>query len=140
MFPKITESTKKPKVPLTKMGKSFLFDFDTGEFIVVDGKVSKCVGIDAVKVWIKKALNTEKFKFKIYETCEYGVCLKDFINGDYPLAFVQIEVEREVKETLIKNVDITSINNFQFSQNGRNLICSFTVETIYGKTGGEITI
>ena len=32
--------------------KSFLFDFDTGDFNVRDGKLIECDGIEAVKVWI----------------------------------------------------------------------------------------
>lgn len=140
MFPEFTEDIELQGDTLTEMGKSFLFDFDAGDFTVTDGKILKCDGLDAVKVWIKKILYTEKSKFKIYESGEYGVTLKDFISGDYPLAFAQIEIEREVKEALLQNVDITAVHNFQFEQIGRTLHCSFTVETKYGTTGGEITI
>lgn len=140
MFPKIEENITINNSPLTKMGKYFVFDFEAGDFTVVDGKVLECDRIEAIKVWIKKVLYTQKSKFKIYESGEYGVSLKDFINGDYPMAFAQIEIEREVKEALLKNVDITAVNSFKFERSGRNLNCSFTVETKYGTTGGEITI
>lgn len=140
MFPKIEENITMNNSPLTKMGKSFLFDFDAGDFTVVDGKVQECHSIEAVRVWIKKVLYTEKNRFKIYESGEYGVSLKDFVNGDYPAVFAEIEIEREIKEALLKNVDITTVHTFNFKRNGRTLNCSFTVETIYGTTGGEITI
>lgn len=140
MFPEVEEFITTQVNSRTKMGKSFLFDFDAGDFTVVDGKVVECESIKAVKVWIKKILFTEKNRFKVYESGEYGVSLKDFINGDYPAVFAEIEIEREIKEALLKNVDITAVHTFNFKRNGRTLNCSFTVETIYGTTGGEITI
>ena len=144
MFPEIEETAISTEVQeTTTMGKSFLFDFDTGDFTTIDGKVVQATGLDAIKVWINKILNTEKFKFKIYETDEqneYGVSLLDFVNNDYPLDFVKIEIEREIKEALLENVEITSVGNFVFTREKRTLACSFTVETIYGVTGGEITI
>ncbi|QHI71459.1 DUF2634 domain-containing protein [Aminipila terrae] len=140
MFPEVKEFITTQENARTKMGKSFLFDFDSGDFTVVDGKVVECEGIEAVKVWIKKILFTEKNRFKIYESGEYGVSLKDFISGDYPAVFAEIEIEREIKEALLKNVDITAVHTFNFKKNGRTLNCSFTAETIYGTTGGEITI
>ena len=40
--------------------KSYLFDFDTGDFVVRDGKLIECDGLKAVKIWIEKILRTEK--------------------------------------------------------------------------------
>ncbi|MBN7773163.1 DUF2634 domain-containing protein [Clostridium aminobutyricum] len=127
----------------TNMGTSFLFDFKRGDFVTVDGKVTAVSGLGAVKGWIKKVLNTEKGKFKIYETDEsqeYGVKLKDFVTSGYSTDFVQIELEREIKEALARNTDITRVHTFEFEKNKRKLTCSFTVETVYGTTGGEVIL
>lgn len=143
MFPNDTiiteESTE--ETPMGN-GKSFLFDFEKGDFTVQDGKVLTCSGIDAVKIWIDKVLRTEKFKFKIYETGEedeYGVTLIDFINSGFPLDFIKVEVEREIKEALAKNSAIESVHTFEFERIKRALSCSFSVNTIYGTTTSEVT-
>jgi len=145
MFPDIEENLIAPSETNedATLGTSFLFDFAKGDFVTVDGKIIQTSGIDAVKVWIEKILKTEQFKFKIYETGEqneYGISLLDFINSDYPLDFVKIEIEREVKEALAKNPEITRVYSFEFSREKRALICNFSVDTIYGTVGGEITI
>lgn len=143
MFP----STEIPEMigteEATNMGTSFLFDFKKGDFITVDGKVGTANGLDAVEVWIKKILHTEKGKFKIYETDQavaYGVTVKDFVTSGYSMDFIKMEMEREIKEALSKNTDITNIHSFEFEKKRRKLTCSFTVETVYGTTGGEVTI
>ena len=145
MFPEIDESSiaTTGEETVNTLGKSFLFDFDQGDFITVDGKVSVIDGIDKVKVWIEKILRTERFKFKVYATGEqneYGISLLDFVNSSYPLDFVKIEMEREVKEALARNPEIERVYGFEFTRDKRKLTCSFTVDTIYGSTGGEITI
>lgn len=143
MFPKIYTDKSAENEEASQSGKSFLFDFEQGDFAVVDGKVKLAEGIEGVKVWIRKVLATEKFKFKIYETegdKPYGVRLKDFINGDYPIEFTKIEIEREIREVLARNADITSVKGFSFEKSKRNLICKFTVETVYGETGGEVFV
>ena len=40
--------------------KTYLFDFDKGDFVIRDGKLVECDGVDAIKVWIEKILRTEK--------------------------------------------------------------------------------
>lgn len=138
MFPDIEGTITIENEEATTMGKSFLFDFVSGDFVTVDGKLIQITGIDAVKVWIEKVLKTEKLKFPIY--AEYGVNLLDFVNNDYPLEFIKIEIEREIEEALITNVEVMSAGNFVFTRENRILVCNFEVETIYGVTGGKLTI
>lgn len=127
----------------SKMGKSFLFDFNRGDFVLKDGKLVEIEGIEALKVWVEKILKTEKFKFKIYENSEineYGVTLLELINKDYPIYFVESEIQREVTEALLKNAEINSVSNFTFSKEGRGLNISFEVSSIYGTTRNEVII
>ncbi len=121
-------------------GKSFLFDFNLGDFPTNDGKLTEISGIEALKLWIQKVLKTEKFKFKIYENKEYGATLLELVNADYPIAFKKSEIERVVTETLLKNTAIKSLNNFNFERNKRTLKVSFTAYTIYGTSENEVVI
>ena len=44
------------------------FDFETGDFLIKDGKVQTVSGYVALKQWIQKMLKTEQNKYKIYNT------------------------------------------------------------------------
>ena len=122
------------------IGKSFLFDFETGDFVITDGKLTAISGIESLKGWIQKVLKTEKFKFKIYDNKEYGATILELVNADYPYAFKKAEIERVIIETLLKNTAIKSLSNFDFERNKRTLKISFTTYTIYGTSENEVVI
>jgi hypothetical protein len=125
----------------TTLGKSFLFDVNTGDFILKNGKLQAIEGIEALKVWIQKILKTEKFKFKVYETGEineYGVTLLELVNSGYPHAFIQAEIQREIAEALDRNPEILAVNNFSFTREKRTLIAHFNVNSIYGTVEQEV--
>jgi len=115
-----------------KIGKSFLFDFEKGDFVLKDGKLVVIEDNEAIKVWIEKVLRTEKFKFKVYEKedtrLEYGVTLQDLIVGNnYPLEFIQSEMKREVTEALLKHPLIVGLDNWNIEKDNPILRISFKV-------------
>ena len=118
----------------TITGKSFLFDFETGEFVIKDGKPVEATGYDALKIWIDKILRTPANKYDVYiKKDEYGIeDLKELITSDLPYPFIKSEIERLIKETLLKNTAIKSVQNFKFERNKRLLTVSFDCYTIYG--------
>lgn len=142
MFP--TQTTTNVTTTSTN-GTSFNFDFTAGDFVIVDGKVQTLTGLEALKVWITKALKTQKFKFKIYNsensTEEYGISLLELVNSGYPYSFIVSEIEREITNVLLTNSEIETVTNFSFSRDvKRTLTVSFTVYSIYGTTESEVTI
>lgn len=136
MFPEFSQELQGDiQVEQPNGKKSFLFDFDKGDFTLKDGKIIETEGIESIKVWIEKILKTEKFKFKVYETAdlnEYGVTIMDLVGSDYPLFFIQAEIQREVTEALLRNNSINDVTDFSFSRDRRTIMVSFTVKTIYG--------
>ncbi len=126
----------------TLTGKSFLFDFEKGEFVIKDGKPVEVNGYEALKMWIKKTLYTTANKYTVYiKKDEYGVeDLKELVTSDLPFPFKKSEIERIVKETLLKNTAIKSVQNFKFERNKRLLNVSFNVITIYGTVESEVNI
>lgn len=125
----------------TIKGKSFLFNFNAGEFVLKDGKPVSIEGLEALKMWIDKILKTEKDKYEIYDPCNYGVSsLKDLLASDYPVPFIKSEIEREVKETLLKNTSIKSVEKFNFERNKRTLKVSFECHTNLGLIESEVNI
>lgn len=120
------------------------FDFDTGEFNMKDGKPIELTGIEALKMWIKKVLKTEKHKFKIYTSTDsdyaYGITIRDYINNtNVPYSFRIAEIQREITEVLMMNSNINSVSNFNFERNKRTLVISFTVNSVYGVSQEEVS-
>jgi len=92
------------------MGKSSLFDFALGDFVLENGRV---VETDDITVWIEKIMRTEFGRYKIYEDTPYGIRKEDLIIGmNYSAAFAESELRREVEEALTQHPRITGITNF----------------------------
>ena len=116
--------------------KSYLFDFDTGDFVVRDGKLIECDGLDAVKIWIEKILRTEKGRFKIYDDTEYGTRLEDLIVGNsYSVSFIESELKREIEDALLQNPQIRSVTNIEITRGINSLTVEMEVKL--GDTGGN---
>ncbi len=113
MFPNSTDITLDNESNTTNGTKSYMFDFENGDFIVCDGKLIECDGIKSIKVWIEKILRTEKGRYPIYNNTEYGCHLEDLIIGNsYTAEFVEAELKREIEDALKQNSRITSVTNF----------------------------
>ena len=116
---------------LPYVGKSFLFDFENGDFILRDGRLVEVSGIEALKVWIEKVLRTEKYRYEIYERedkKEYGVVLEDLIVGNnFSYSFIEAELKREITEALTKNPLILSLSNWNIQKENPLVKISFKV-------------
>lgn len=86
--------------------------------------------LQALKQAIYKVLCTEQYEYPIY-SFDYGISLDNLIGKD--LAYVSIELERRITEGLMEDERILSVNQFTFETTGDELICSFTVKSIYGE-------
>lgn len=145
MFPMQTvtlETVKANEATTKNTGKTLKFDFETGDFILKDGKVDTLTELEGLKMWISKVLRTTKGAYKIYKDRDYGITnLKELMTKNYPYAFVKAEIEREITETLLKNTNITSLSSFEFTRGeGTKLIVSFTINSVYGNTSESVVI
>lgn len=131
LIPSLETNNTNNQETTQKMGKSFLFDFKTGDFVIRDGKLVEIEDIEALKIWIEKILRTEKFKFKIYkkeDKNQYGITIQDLIAGyNYPKEFIESEIKREVTEALLKNVLIESLEDWTIEKSNPVLNISFRV-------------
>ena len=134
MFTNSTDITLDNKSDASSGTKSYMFDFENGDFVVRDGKLIECDGIDAIKVWIEKILRTEKGRYPIYDNTEYGCHLEDLIIGNsYTTEFIEAELKREIEDALKQNSRITSVTNFKISRN-KNAI-TVTPEVVLNDEG-----
>lgn len=143
MLPKITElefNTEQLPEDLPPIGKSFLYDFDKGQFVLVDGKMVELHGIDALKAWIMKIMKTERFRFRVYDDAEYGVTLEDLIGSNLPRAFVEAEIKREVSSSLLLHTHISGIEEWSFERDGKWMRIFFRVITVEGAFDMEVPV
>ena len=120
------------------VGTSFYFDFDEGDFILKDGNATKLEKIEAIKMWVKKIIKTDRYVYEIYDN--YGISLKDLITGDYPQGYVNSEIERILTTALSAHSQIISVYNFNFTRERRTLKVNFNIDTVYGTINEVVTI
>lgn len=130
MLPRIAElefNMEDTTEELLPIGKSFLFDFDKGEFVFRNGKMVELHGVESLKMWIRKVLRTERFRFKIYEDVPYGVLLEELIGLNLPRSFIESELQREVTESLLLSPYITDVQEWTFQRDGKKMSVFFRV-------------
>lgn len=128
LFPFIDQEDKKEVIiEENKIPVEYEIDFETGK---LTGRTVK--GKEAIKVWIYKALMTERYKYLIY-TWDHGVELEELINKNFDRAFIESEVQRYIKEALLVNDYIKEVNKFSVTFNKKLLTCDFTVVTEFGE-------
>lgn len=117
-------------------GKSFLFDFKKGDFVVQDGRLVASDDLDAVMVWVEKIIRTEKGRFPIYDGTTYGIQLEDLlIGGSFPPDFIESELKREVEEALTQHPKITGVSDLTIDRGADGVVAvSFTILFVGGAT------
>jgi len=137
MFPQSKEITVTQNTADNSGGtKTYLFDFDKGDFVVLDGKLIECDGIEAIRVWIEKIIRTEKGRYQIYDGTEYGCHLEDLIIGNnYTVEFIEAELKREIEEALLQNPQITNVSSFNLTRDKGSI--TVALEVYIGESGAN---
>lgn len=125
---------------LPTLGKSFLYDFEKGEFVLKNGKPIILEGKNALKMWIEKTIRTERNRFEVYANKEYGVSLEDLIGSNFPNDFIESEIKREIVSSLELHPHITAVENWDFERDGKWMKISFTVNTPEGAFEQEVEL
>lgn len=102
-----------------------------------EGRISgNCDGIAAIKQAVYKILRTEKDGFIIYKN--YGTEHMSLIGK--PRSFALPELERMIKEALLRDSRIKDVDGFMFGGQGGEVTAEFTVHSIFGKFNEVIGI
>jgi hypothetical protein len=128
------EEFEEEELPLYK---EFDWNFNENKFKLVDGKFVVVEGKDALKIYIYKALITVKNRYKIYSD-EYGSDLEKLIGKGFTNGFIRSQVRRYIKESLLINPYIESINNFILDFEDDVLKISLNIGTIYGEVSIDV--
>lgn len=107
--------------------REYALNFETGQMTggVVDG-------VQALEIWIYKALKTTRYAYDIY-SWDYGEELEKLIGKGYEKGFVDSEVERIITDTLTIHPNIKRCYNFKIEFIDSHLTVNFTVDTDFGE-------
>ncbi|MCD9025742.1 DUF2634 domain-containing protein [Cohnella silvisoli] len=95
-------------------GRSWMFDYEAGEFVLTPtGKVAAAGTSEAWIEWCKKALQTERYRYLIYDR-NHGQDFDDLIGRALPRPTIESEIERITTETLLTDPRTASVGSFSF--------------------------
>lgn len=132
VFPFITPPEASPaaanNLPLFK---EYAYDFESNCLLLKDGQTYLVEGNEALRIWIFKALCTERFRYTAYDA-DFGSEIGTLTGLALNQKILQSELKRFITEALMVNPYIVRLDNFKFERSLSGLKVDFDVETIYG--------
>ena len=120
--------------------EEWAFDFDAGRLLVTDGQIHRVTGLEALKVWMYKALCTAKGRFAAYSD-SFGSDLEDLVGSAYSPAAVRTEAQRMIVEALLVSPYIRAVSGVDVTlAMGGMLVIRCSVTTVYGSTSLEVKV
>lgn len=110
--------------------KEVAWDFINNKPIIENGEFKFVTGVEAIKSWIYRTLQTERYKHEIY-SWNHASELSSLMGKPFN-SLNKAEAERIIKESLLVNPYITNVEkiNITFIEGKTNM--EFLVQTIYG--------
>lgn len=122
------------------MYREWAFDFEREELKIRHGKYYLVEGNEALKIWIYKALKTERFIFNAYSN-KYGNEVSILIGTVEDEDILFSEISRYIQESLLVNPYIVDVGDFSFLHSkSQEIKVKFIVITIYGKIEEEMRV
>lgn len=94
-------------------------------------------GLEAVRQAAEIILNTERFRWQIYQPYS-GVELTALIGQDP--GYAAAELQRRVREALMMDDRITGVSNFTYAIDGDALSAAMMVNSVYGDTNLTVEV
>ena len=133
---------KKAKTEVEEMPtfKEYAIDFKTGEYIKDENNDIKVLEKnEALKVWIFKALKTERFRYADVHSDNYGSELETNIGTIYQKSVKDALMINQIRDTLLVNPYILECYNFDISNENEYIPqITFNVKTVYGELEMEV--
>ena len=113
--------------------KEYAYDFEKNELLLDKSGCTYMVeGNEALRIWIFKALITERFHYTAYSFA-FGSEFQDQIIGHaMNVEIIRLELERFIIEALMVNPYIKRLDNFIFENTSIGIEVSFDCTSVYG--------
>jgi hypothetical protein len=118
-----------------QFGKSWKFDFETGEFVLTPtGKVIETTDNEAWLEWCKKAIHTGRYRHLAYSR-NYGQEFEDLIGKNLTREAKESEIQRMATECLMTDPRTARVDNFTFQWNQDTVVFSCEIASVRGSGG-----
>ncbi len=115
------------------MLKEYAYDFVKNELrLDANGCTYMVEGNEALRIWIFKALLTERFHYTAYSYAFGSEFQERLIGRSMNAEIAKLELERFIIEALMVNPYIKRLDNFVFENTNAGLTISFECNSIYG--------
>lgn len=133
-----TSPDKKEPLPLAR---EWAVDFDTGELLRRDGEPYTVTGDEAVKIWVRLALDAKcvRFRFSAHSHA-YGNELGALLGRSMSRGILESELKRRITDALCVCPYITGAEDFAFAAQGSGVTARFTVKTVYNSFDEEVSV
>ena len=119
--------------------REYAIDFKTGEYIKDKNDIKVLEKNEALKVWIFKALKTERFRYTDVHSDNYGSELETNIGTVYQKSVKDALMVNQIRDTLLVNPYILEGYNFEISNEDEYVPqITFNVKTVYGELEMEV--
>ena len=112
--------------------RDVLMDYETGRPMSESGNPVMVTGLEAVKVWAWRAIDTARYRYPCF-SWSYGCELEDLIGQPYQADTKRSEAERYVKEALLVSPYIRSVRVSDTRFEGSTLHMTVELTTVYGR-------
>jgi hypothetical protein len=134
IFPMIQPPTTTESADATlPLCQEVAWDYQANRPIFRRGLPVVVTGLQAVEVWIWKALYTARYRYEIY-SWDYGSEFESLIGQAYTDTLKEAEAPRYLRECLLINPYIKAVKNITVTFQDSRLIVEGTAETIYGES------
>ena len=127
--PEVLEGEQSNELPLFR---EYAYDFENNRLLLRDGNTYLVEGNEALRIWIFKALATERFRYTAYDAA-FGSEIETLPGKSLNNEIANSELKRFITEAIMVNPYIVELSNFQFTQSLSGTTVSFDCETVYGQ-------
>lgn len=115
------------------MLKEYAYDFENNELLLdAEGNTYLVEGNEALRIWIFKALFTERCHYTAYSFAFGSEIQEQVIGQSMNEEIVKLELERFIIEALMVNPYIERLENFNFEGASTEMMVSFDCTSVYG--------
>ena len=129
-IPFISPEVLSPPSSELPMFREYAYDFENNCLLLRDGNTYLVEGNEALRIWIFKALTTERFHTAYDGT--FGSEIHTLIGSGLHSEIVTSELKRFIIEALMVNPYILELSNFQFTRTDSGVQVEFGCTTVYG--------
>lgn len=131
LYPDRTFNLKALKETPLPPFEEWAYDIEEQAFKTRNGSYFKVTENEALKIWIYKALKTQRYRYRAY-SWKYGSEFEELIGFSTNHLIMQNEIKRYIEEALLVNPYIVSVENFDFTKLTDVISVRFDVISVYG--------